>query len=97
LNGQNETIGSFSNSGGTFTTGAGTLIGTAASFTWSGGTNTVSTGGAIQDGHVAITGGTNTVQSGGTLEILSGGSGLEFGGTASPTLTLTANATSPGK
>ena len=89
--GKTETIGTFSNSGGAFTTGANTLIGTGASITWSGGTNTVGNGGLVQDGHVTITGGTNIAEggaSGGVLEVLGGGAGLEFGGTGSPTLTL---------
>ncbi len=72
--GKTETIDKFSNSGGAFTTGANTLIGLGATITWSGGTNTVSAGGNVQDGHIVISGGTNTVEggaTGGVLELLS--------------------------
>ncbi len=88
LNGFNETIYGFSNSGGTFTTGTGHLIGTGATTTWSGGMNTVSDGGMVEDGHIVITGGTNTVQggtTGGILQLDSGGIGMEMTGS---TLTL---------
>ncbi len=76
LNGQTETIAGFSNSGGTFTTGAGTLHGTGATITWSGGTNTINSGGTVDDKHVVISGGTNTVEAGGLLKVLSGGARL---------------------
>ena len=88
LNGFNETLYAFTNSGGTFTTGTGHLIGTGATTTWSGGTNTVNDGGMVEDGHIVITGGTNTVQggtTGGILQLDSGGTGLEMTGS---TLTL---------
>ena len=97
LNGFTETLFAFSNSGGTFTTGTGTLIGTGASITWSGGTNTINNGGTVQDGHVIITGGTNTVNggsAGGVLRVLSGGAGLEMTGS---TLTLDSSANVAGK
>jgi hypothetical protein len=38
-----------------------------------------------------VTGGTNTVEAGGVLTVLSGGTGLEFGGTSSPTILLNAS------
>jgi fibronectin-binding autotransporter adhesin len=88
LNGFNETLYAFTNSGGTFMTGTGHLIGTGATTTWSGGTNTVNDGGVVEDGHIVITGGTNTVQggtTGGILQLDSGGTGLEMTGS---TLTL---------
>ena len=85
LNGMTETLGDFSNSGGTFTTGSGKLIGTGASVTWSGGTNTINSGGTVEDAHVAITGGTNEVQGGGLLQVDDGGLGLQLTGS---TLTL---------
>lgn len=88
LNGFNETLYAFTNSGGTFYTGTGHLIGTGATTTWSGGTNTVNDGGMVEDGHIVISGGTNTVQggtTGGILQLDSGGTGLEMTGS---TLTL---------
>ena len=88
LNGFNETLYAFTNSGGTFYTGTGHLIGTGATTTWSGGTNTVNDGGEVEDGHIVLTGGTNTVQggtTGGILQLDSGGNGLEMTGS---TLTL---------
>jgi autotransporter-associated beta strand protein len=88
LNGFNETLYAFTNSGGTFMTGTGHLIGTGATTTWSGGTNTVNDGGTVEDGHIVISGGTNTVQggtTGGILQLDSGGTGLEMTGS---TLTL---------
>jgi len=91
--GRTETIGSLTNSGGTLTTGANTIIG-LGSITWSGGTNTINTGGLISDKHWVITGGTNTVQAGGTLlvEVGGGTADMHFGGTASPTITLNSSA-----
>ncbi len=83
LNGQTETVISFSNSGGTFSTGAGHLTGTGATVTWSGGTNTINNGGLVEDGHIVITGGLNTVQggaTGGVLQLNAGGTGLEMTG-----------------
>jgi fibronectin-binding autotransporter adhesin len=97
LNGKTETLGDFSNSGGTFTTGAGKLIGTGASVTWSGGTNTINDGGTVEDAHVVITGGTNEVQggaTGGVLQVDDGGTGLEMTGS---TLTLDSDNTVAGK
>jgi len=98
LNGMDETVTSFSNSGGIFTTGAGTLIGTGATVTWAGGTNTINDGGAVQDGHIIITGGTNTVEGGATGGVLQlnsdGGAGLEMTGA---TLTLNSDTVVAGK
>ena len=98
LNGQVETVGVFSNSGGTFTTGVGgQLIGTGSSVTWSGGINTVNDGGLVEDQHVVINGGTNTVEggtSGGVLQVDDGGTGLEMTG---GTLTLNSDANVAGK
>jgi fibronectin-binding autotransporter adhesin len=97
LNGSNETLYAFTNSGGVFTTGAGHLIGTGATVTWSGGTNTVNDGGLVEDGHIVITGGTNTVQggtTGGVLQLDSGGIGLEMTGS---TLTLNSDNNVAGK
>ncbi|MFA5390370.1 MAG: autotransporter-associated beta strand repeat-containing protein [Candidatus Omnitrophota bacterium] len=97
LNGMDETVTAFSNSGGTFTTGTGHLIGTGATVTWSGGTNTINDGGTVEDGHIVITGGTNTVEggaTGGVLQLNAGGTGLEMTGA---TLTLNSDGTTAGK
>ena len=97
LNGHTDTIGTFINNGGTFTTGAGHLTGTTASVQWTGGTSTINSGGIVEDGHIVITGGTNTVQGGSTeglLHLLSGGVGLQMTGS---TLTLNSDATTPGR
>jgi len=84
LNGMTETITAYGNSGGIFTTGVGGhLIGTGASVTWAGGTNTINDGGLVEDAHIIITGGTNTVQggaTGGVLQLDAGGTGLEITG-----------------
>lgn len=104
LNGKTETLGTFSNSGGIFTTGkGGHLIGTGASVSWSSGTNTINADGIVEDAHVILTGGTNIVQGlagppsgnslGGNLKINAGGAGLEMTGA---TLTLNSDTTSPG-
>jgi autotransporter-associated beta strand protein len=95
--GKTETIGTFRNNGGNFTTGANTLIGTGNSIYFNGGTTTISNGGSTQDAHYLITAGTNTVEAGGTLEVLSGGLGLQFGGTASPTLNLASSNDTAGR
>lgn len=78
LNGKTETVGTLVNQGGTFSTGAGKLIGTGASVVWAGGTNTVNSGGSVEDAHVVISGGTNTVEAEGNLVVLAGGAGLEI-------------------
>ena len=99
LNGATETIDAFTNSGGTFTTGAGTLIGLGNTITWSGGTNTINDGGTVQDTHWDVSGGTNTVEggtTGGTLHVQSGGTGFEFTGTGAPTITLNSDNTAAG-
>ena len=97
--GLTETIDKLTVSGGTFTTGANTLIVGGATVAWSGGTNTISTGGLVSDKHWVITGGTNTVQSNALLRVQSGTgtAGLFFGGTSSPTITLDSDATEPGE
>ena len=100
LNGTTETIDAFTNSGGTFTTGTGTLIGLGNTITWSGGTNTINDGGTVQDTHWDVSGGTNTVQggtTGGTLHVQSGGTGFEFTGTGAPTITLNSDNTAAGR
>ena len=97
LNGFTETLWNFSNSGGTFTTGAGTLHGAGSSIAWAGGTNIVNNGGTVEDKHFIITGGTNTVNggaTGGVLQISSGGTGLEMTGS---TLTLDSSNSVAGK
>jgi autotransporter-associated beta strand protein len=98
--GLTETIGMFRNTGGTFTSGANTLVGTGNSITWSGGVNTINAGGLVQDSHWVITGGANTVEGGatrGTLHVQSGGDGLELGGTSSPTVTLNSDDNEAGR
>lgn len=100
LNGATETIENFTNSGGTFTTGAGTLIGLGNTITWSGGTNTINDGGTVQDTHWDVSGGTNTVEggaTGGTLHVQSGGTGFEFTGSGAPTITLNSDNASAGR
>jgi autotransporter-associated beta strand protein len=100
--GKTETIDKFTNSGGTFTTGANILIGLGNTVTWSGtSTNTVSDGGLVKDGHIVISDSTstNTVQggaTGGVLELLSTAPALlEMSNGA--TLTLNADAVFAGK
>jgi autotransporter-associated beta strand protein len=96
--GRTETIDKFTNSGGTFSTGANILIGLGNTITWSGGTNTVNNGGAVQDLHIVISGGTNTVEggaTGGVLQLNSGGLGLEM--SAGSTLTLNSDNAVAGK
>jgi autotransporter-associated beta strand protein len=63
-----------------------------ALITWSGGTNTIT--GTTSDNSWLVSGGTNTVQAGGILDVPTGGTGLVFTGTASPTITL--NSTNSG-
>jgi autotransporter-associated beta strand protein len=105
LNGKIETLGTFANSGGAFTTGVGGhLIGTTATMDWSGGTNTINADALVEDGHIKISGGTNTVQglagtpvgttAGGILRLNTGGAGLEMTGGA---LILNSDGTSAGK
>jgi autotransporter-associated beta strand protein len=87
--GKTETIGAFTNNGGSFVTGANTLAGIGSTITFGGGTNTVSNGGLVQDAHVVITGGTNTVQggaTGGVLQVQTGGAGLEMSNGSNLTL-----------
>lgn len=94
-----ETVTSLTNNNGTFVTGANTFIGLGTAQTWNGGTSTVSAGGLLQGQSYLITGGTNTVQGGstrGVLEVQTGGNGLQFGGTSSPTLSLDSDATQAG-
>jgi autotransporter-associated beta strand protein len=95
LNGTSQTVYAFMNSGGTFTTGSGHLTGTGATTTFSGGTNTINSGGEIDDSHFVISGGTNTVQAGGTLLLDPYGAGIQFSNGAN--LTLNSDNTSPGQ
>ncbi len=95
LNGTSQTLYAFQNSGGTFTTGTGTLLGTGATVTFSGGTNTINDGGTVEDSHIVISGGTNTVQAGGELVLDEGGLGLVFSNGAN--LTLNSDNSSPGQ
>jgi autotransporter-associated beta strand protein len=89
--GLTETVGTFTNSGGDFSTGANNLVGTGSSIYWESGVSTINEGGSVSDQHFLVTGGTNTVEAGGVLTVLSGGTGLEFGGTSSPTILLNAS------
>ena len=97
--GRTETIDKLTVSGGIFNTGANTLLVGGATVTWSGGTNTIATGGLVSDKHWVITGGTNTVQQTGLLRVQSGTGtvGLFFGGTGSPTITLDSDGSNPGE
>lgn len=93
--GLTETIGTFHNSGGSFSTGANALIGGGNSVTWSGSSlNVVSRGGLVLDGHIAILGGTNRVEGGGVLQLGPGGLGLEMG--AGSALALDSDGAMPG-
>ncbi len=97
--GLTETIGTLTNDGGIFSTGANSLTGSGNSIYWSGAsTNTVSDGGLLGDAHFAISGGTNTVEggaSGGVLQVLTGSLGLQLSNGA--TLTLNSDNAVPGK
>ncbi len=93
MGGFGETVGSFTNLGGTFSTGFGRLTADGEGVTWAGGTNTVSAFGSVIAAHVLVTGGDNLVEGGdffgGVLEILAGaGGGLALEGPASPTIAL---------
>jgi len=86
--GLTETIDKFTNSGGTFVTGANTLHGLGATIIWSGGTNTINDGGLVTDSHIVISGGTNTIQPGGRMVAdshleISGGTNTIQGGVVS--------------
>jgi autotransporter-associated beta strand protein len=96
--GRIETVGSFRNNGGTFISGANTLVGTGNTIEWFGGVNTISSGGLVRDKHVVITGGQNVVEGGGVLDVTSGAgtAGLIFGGTGSPNITLNSSAATAG-
>jgi fibronectin-binding autotransporter adhesin len=95
--GMTETVGTFTNAGGDFSTGANNLVGTGNSIYWESGVSTINEGGSVSDQHFLVTGGTNTVEAGGVLTVLSGGTGLEFGGTSSPTILLNASDAVAGK
>ena len=99
LNGTTQTLYAFQNSGGTFTTGTGQLIGTGATTTFSGGSNTINPGGTVEDSHFVISGGTNIVQGGssasGILALDPSGIGIVFSNGAN--LTLNSDAANPGE
>lgn len=96
-----ETIGTLRNNGGTFLAGeGGQLIATGNTITWASGTNTILNGATSSDSHWSVSGGVNTVNggaTGGTLQVATGGLGLEFDGTASPTITLNSDAAVGGR
>ena len=73
LNGKTETLGTFTNNGGDFSTGdGGKLYGTGSTVTWAAGTNTINNNGLVSDHHWVISGGTNLVKEGpqgGTLQV----------------------------
>ncbi len=95
--GLTETVGTFTNSGGDFSTGANSLVGTGNSIYWEGGSSTINDGGSVSDQHFLVTGGANTVEAGGVMNVLNGGTGLEFGGTSGPTILLNASDALAGK
>jgi autotransporter-associated beta strand protein len=95
-----ETLGTFTNNGGDFSTGeGGQLIGTGSTVTWAGGTNTINNNGLVADHHWIISGGTNLVKEGpqgGTLQVSAptgSPTGLNFTGTGAPGITLEAATT----
>jgi autotransporter-associated beta strand protein len=100
LNGKTETIFDFTNSGGVFRTGAGGKL-TVTSLnttTWSGGSNTVNTGGSLTTPHLVIRGGLNVVETGGVLNVGNGsaaGGELEFSNGGS--LVLQSGTAAPGR
>jgi autotransporter-associated beta strand protein len=95
--GDTETIDRFRNTGGDFNTGANTTA--VNTVIWAGGISTIAPRGEVSSRHVEVTDGTNTVEREGRLQVESGGgsTGLVFGGTASPTIRLAADATTPGE
>jgi autotransporter-associated beta strand protein len=107
LNGQQQTLSSFTNDGGTFLTGqGGELIGTGNTITFTGGsTNIVGAGGLVQDANFTIdnAGGVNSVLGdggstlgGGSIDVLASGGGLQMGGGGSVVIDLAADAVSAG-
>ena len=105
LNGKADTIYDFTNAGGTFTTGVGGSL-TAPDPTFSGGTSTFNADSVSTFGVLNISGGVNTLQgrsgpaagatAGAVLNVGALG-GLNFSGTASPSLILNSDAASGGK
>jgi autotransporter-associated beta strand protein len=83
LNGKTETIFDLTNRGGVFRTGVGGKL-TVTSLnttTWSGGSNTVNTGGSLTTPHLVVRSGVNVVEAGGVLNVGNGaaaGGALEF-------------------
>lgn len=111
LNGKTETLGTLSNTGGTFQTGVGGhLTGTTATIDFAGGTNVINADAVVSDNHIKISGGTNVVQglAGGTVNAVSYGAGTTSGGIlrltmggagiemTGATLVLNSDNTSPG-
>jgi len=95
-----QTISGFTNDGGTFTTGSGEnnlLVGVGNTINWNNGINTITTNNTVSDKSWNIRGGTNTVQQGGTMQISSGGSGLQFRGTGTPSVTLNSSNSTAGR
>ncbi len=92
LNGQSQTVVDLTNTGGTFTTGAGTWTGTGSSMTWGGGTSTVNTGGSVFENHLTITAGNNEIQAGALVQLSLTGLTMNGG-----TVTIDSDPTTPGK
>lgn len=104
INGKTETLYELTNSGGTFTTGVGGIT-NIPDPTLSGGSSTFNANSVSTWGTLNISGGINTVQgkagpaagtAGAVLNVGALG-GVNFSGTASPNLTINADATSGGK
>jgi autotransporter-associated beta strand protein len=101
LNGKTETIFDFTNRGGVFRTGTGgnLTVTSLNTTTWSGGSNTVNTGGSLTTPHLVIRGGVNVVETGGVLNVGNGaaaaGGSLEFSNGGS--LVLQSGGTNPGR
>ncbi len=92
--GLTETVHTFTNAGGTFSTGANTLI---SKMVLSGGITQIQEDGVIRGTSWNISGGTNTVLSGGLAWVTTGvGGGLVFSGTGSPTIQLASDAVTQG-
>ena len=86
-----QTLYDLNNNGGNIDYGTGSV--TITDPNWTAGSNTVH--GSLNYGTLNVSGGTNTIQAGGNLTVGSLG-GLNFTGTASPSITVNSDAATPG-